>query len=640
MPTIRLRLLWLILAASLWLLSTPYIGIDHDARLYMLMAIRHLHPASYARDPWFAFESQDSWSIFSPALAQGVSFVGVEGAAILATLLQGGLYVLACALLAKTVTRGSGRWLICLLLVSVPLCYSPLGMLNVREGFVTARGFAVPLSLFGLFFALRVRWWQAIVCHFLALMLHPIMAVGPVAVSCLLWRRGKWPIICVIAGLLGFAGLLGLAAAGKMEVMTVDWLSFVEPARLVFIPPWLESDGLVLLSWCGTLFVASRWGAWRVRRLYAVGALVAALGVLFSVVVAEFLPVVLVLQAQLWRVVWLAKLLTVIALADLALKFLLRRHSSQKPLAGLLMSIAALNPASVGWLLMALDLLMTTLPRQATVSMVRALEARKSLVWMACAVLLSLAIPGIVVDWSFVPPDSSTEPNIWLDSANGFVRTGGGGLLAVALWYAAARLRGGLTLVLFLPIPLMAVMLWDIRSPVQKDIEKRYTADGSRSLFRDRIPPGATVYWHRASERVWLELGTAGYASTTHATGMVFSKKRSMQLSSRLVRVAVRSMEEEAFKAAAQNGDLLPSALRTAGEMATDPFVLASYEKLSSSTPIGITYLCNDKELDFVIDALRLPGKYSAFSDDMVAGRTVRYYLYDCRVVRLARNAG
>ena len=108
LPTLALFLF----AGALWIAANPNIGIDHDARLYAFMAVRSLTPSAYARDPWFAYGSQDEWSVFSPLYAIILSQCGVESGAMLTTIVGGLLFVAASIMLARAVLRGSMAWLV------------------------------------------------------------------------------------------------------------------------------------------------------------------------------------------------------------------------------------------------------------------------------------------------------------------------------------------------------------------------------------------------------------------------------------------------------------------------------------------------------------------------------------------------
>lgn len=625
--------LYFAFAAALWAAANPYIGIDHDARLYTVMALRWLSPEAYARDPWFAYGSQDQWSFFSPLFASLLSLFGVENGARLMVIASAAFFVLASLSLARSALRGPVVWLAALLLVSVPLCYSANDMLLVSESFATARAPAVSLSLLALAFGLRGRLGFALALHVAALLLHPSMAIAPLLIT-LLCRLPAKPMACLVgAGVFAAAGLLAAGASGLLPVIDGEWYAFVEPAALVFIGSWVRDDLPSVLSPILLLLIAHRYGSRRTRTLYGVAALVVTLALLLSLVAGDRMPVILLMQAQFWRALWIAKVLGAIALADLAARYLIRRHArSRWPL--LVLIVPALSLLPQGWVLLAACLAISSLSGERWRGFEAVVLAHQGLAKMFVAVALAINTPGYLASLSF----ASTSVNLILplpDELVGLLRTGGNGLLALLVWWAMYRRRLLLAL-LALPSMALAVALWDVRSPEQQHRESRYSVDGSRRAFSAQIQRGQTVYWHDATSRVWLELGTAGYASTRHATGLVFSRQRTHLLEQRLVRVAVRAIDENSLRRAAARGDFIETILRGGGDGDgyVKPFVLASYESLRPSTAFGIRFLCADKELDFVIDPMRFEGLYVAAEVEYVAGRRVVNYLYDCRVVR------
>ena len=58
----------------------PYRGIVHDATLYALQALNTARDGKFAHDLFFAFGSQDSFSIFSSVMGPLVSLLGLKNA--------------------------------------------------------------------------------------------------------------------------------------------------------------------------------------------------------------------------------------------------------------------------------------------------------------------------------------------------------------------------------------------------------------------------------------------------------------------------------------------------------------------------------------------------------------------------------
>ena len=74
MPDFRPRLgapTWLVLVA-LWVLAHPYGGLRHDGLLYAGQAMAHLRPDVFGRDLFFAYGSQDDYTIFGQVYAAAV----------------------------------------------------------------------------------------------------------------------------------------------------------------------------------------------------------------------------------------------------------------------------------------------------------------------------------------------------------------------------------------------------------------------------------------------------------------------------------------------------------------------------------------------------------------------------------------
>lgn len=636
LPTLALFLL----AGALWIAANPYIGIDHDARLYAFMAVHSLTPSAYARDPWFAYGSQDEWSVFSPLYAIILSQFGVENGAMLTTIVGGLLFVAASIMLARAVLRGSMAWLAALMLVAVPMCYSAKDMLFISESFATARMFAVPLSMIAVAMGVRAKLGLALVLHAAAMLLHPSMALAPLTITVLSRLAPRMAALLVLGGCAAAIGLFAAGALGLVSVVDGTWLMFVEPAALVFIGPWIRADLPVVLGPIFLLLIAHQRGNWRIRQLYGITALVAGFAVLLSLVAGDRMPVSILMQAQLWRALWIAQVIGVVALVDLGARFVIRRRATFRlPVLVGTIPLLLLTPPGVAWL--AVWLAMKCPWRGLLHGFGRVVRAHRQMAWVFLALLIALNVPGYLLSLSLVATSINSKLPL-NDLAIGFLRSGGYGLLPLAIFGLVRRLPCSAAVMVAIPLLVIMAYLWDERSPVQKHWESRYSVDGSRGMFAGQIKRGQTVYWHDSAPRVWLELGTAGYASTRHATGLVFSRERTRILDARLTRVAIRTLSFEQMRAAAAKGVLLKAALSGSVEAIgeTRPYVLASYERMAASTPFGIEFLCLDKDLDFVIDPVKADGLQVAEEVEQIDGRRLVNYLYDCGRIRAKRSLG
>jgi hypothetical protein len=631
---------WGLAAVALWLAATPYQGIIQDARLYALMALHRLQPRAYAADPWFLGGSQDDLSIFSVFYAPLVSALGLERGAMLMTALSGLLFVLAAAILSAALIRGRGRWLALLCLAALPLCYSANDMFQVREGFATGRGLAVPLSMLGVAWAVAGRTKGSLAAHALALAIHPIMALAPAATSMLLLVGPRVRGGLVVAGLAALAAIFLGGQAGAMRLLDGRWFEFVEHSPLIFIAPWVAASLSAILAWFCLLLFAARYGQRHARRVYGSGALVAAIG-MAAALLADRIPVLIVLQAQLWRGFWLVQVLAVVAVVDLASRYLIRSRAPHREQLALAILLALIAREHLGWLLLSAFLALRLGAGGYLRTMLHRTDHLKKPTLGICAVLALMLLPGYWSSLSLLYASADPAQGAYGDIAANLLLSGGFGLVPVCCWWLLLRWRRGLpgaALSLAAGVLLiLAAMGWDSRSADIRYQESRYVAGGEGRMFNGRIAPGDVVYWHRNLERVWFELGTAAYAGAAQASGQVFSRQRVELLEARLARILTASLDAEGIRAA-ERGEWNPGDALKAGDprlLGVAPEALISYERLNLSSEAGIRHVCRDTELAYLISSYRITGAVLAEDSETFAGRKrLSHYLYSCEALR------
>lgn len=624
-----------VFALAFWFAANPYIGVDHDARIYTLQALHWLAPEAYAKDLWFRFGSQDDWSLFSPWLALFLKTFGIAHGVLAATVVQALLFAAAALALGRALLGPAAGTLAGLVLAAIPLLYSPNNMLYATEGFVTARGLAIPLGLLALAAALRARRLPAAALGALALALHPIMALAPATLTALTLAGRRWQRPLLLAGAGGATLLFAAGAAGWLPRIDGAWRHYVAPAPLVFIDAWIGAALPGILAQFGVIAAASLYADASRRRFYALVCIVGLLAVGASWL-AALLPVALLLKAQFWRALWFVGMVTMIAAVDLAHEHLLRRDAAQRP-AKLLLALSAL-------LLLALQPLFFVacvplprlLPRHLLDRAAVLAGARPALAWGAAAALAALLLPH----YYYVVAARSATLSVTVpvpadDFLAGFLRSGGYGLTALLAWVLLRRWRPLPALLAALAALTLATVFWDARAPVQREREASYALPHA-GILDTLIAPGATVYWTFDPERVWFGLGRSSYASTTQAVGLVFSEGRTLALARRLRRVVVAHAPGAGCDAsdAAVERRFAAYAPRLAS---LHEEVLASYE-LAMGAAIdtdGMKLLCADDDLDAVVarDELaalrprRLPREFAV-------GMERPLFVYDCKPVR------
>lgn len=594
-----LRAAWALLGLALWLNANPYIGIDHDARLYVLAAYRWLNPDAFARDPWFLFGSQDDYSLFSPMLVWFLHTFGVANGALMATLLQGVLFSFACIFLGRAALGRTAYPLAALLMLSFPILYSPQALLFVTEGFVTARGFAIPISIMGLACAVQGRSIVAIAILVVASLLHPIMSAAPVAVTLFVLAPHRLRPWLLVLGWAGYLVALIAAIHGALPLMDGEWETLVSPSVLVFINPWISQVLPVFGFWAVLLAIAWRNGAVLSMRI-AYGAVLPVIvsAVIFSLL-ATMVPWITALQAQFWRGLWLLKLMALCATADLLWCFVLAPDAKLKRV----MSLGSILVV----LLVFYDPLIATV---ALLGLYYLPHREKAESWLLChdrtylltlLALLALTLPGLAFELTSRVRDVHIQ-GFTDELLHGFWRNAGFGTVALAVWWGGQRISPRMLITVAGIATTVAAMQWDGRSFSQKNQESRYSLNGSLSDLAHWIPLGSTVSWYGNTERIWFELATSGYAGAIHATGLVFSEGRTKLLADRYARLVLATPETPPVEGLSQNA-LRAQAVAVGNK---NPFFesgnLRSYEGVGPPSSNGIHWLCKDPALDFVVD--------------------------------------
>lgn len=619
----------LLAGVALWMAARPYAGIYQDANLYLLMALNWLVPDAYARDPWFLFGSQDSYSVFSPIYGMFLSVAGISDGARGLVLLGGALWLAASWLAVRRIcadTLPRAVAFLCCAVFSINI--SPVGSTFVlNENFATARLLAVPLGIGAVAWNPRGMPVLPWVLGGGALVLHPLF--------------GIWALLFLIAfrlpeRLLAVAVAFGILLPFVVPAdLALPLLTPLAPERWALLrdtaPDLLLSDGAPLrlnplLFWLGALMVGGQWGREDFRRAYRVIALLAAAGYLLSLVVSNYQPLTLLVQAQPWRAVWLAAYFSVIALVDVAWR-LGRGH----PLGWYWVALIALalvlcKPVAgyvllVGWAICRNRGVMDWLARRPPPSP----WAARLTVALAAAV----GLPGYLADVRLEGEGLTHFGWSAEDTLRGIIGGGGLGLgpLLVTGALFGVRAKPRLLFPVLLLILAWVGYRWDSRDAIGQRWEESFQA--GRALPFAGFLRGQTVHWPGQLPAVWFGLGTAAYVGEYHLSGLVFSERRTELVARRWKRVAVSSSLDG------------PTTGPGAEERALERFRLRHPERnfgrdyagnyvSKGLTPAGVAYLCDDPQLDWVVaDWPEVAGVAGAIIDDAVSG-PARQYAYAC----------
>ncbi len=313
---------------ALLLLSRPYEGILHDARLYIGYALAAIHPGSIGHDMVLAEHGQSGFTVFPALMVVIVAAFGSSLAAKLTAFAALALWFVAAAALSASMAQGRTRWVILIFIAVLPAHYAGLEVFHYAEALAVPRPFAEAFVLLGLaLFGFGRRFWAAVPLV-VAGLFHPIMAVPGLAIyAWLLFFDPRTRVATPRLGLaclgIGAAVLFGAAALGVPVAdrlfATVDpaWRDIlVARSPYLFVGEWPLADWTRTIVQLATVAIAARVVSGRVRALFVAVALVAVGGVLASLLFGDVLGSLLVLQIQPWRALWL---LAVFAAAGLGL---------------------------------------------------------------------------------------------------------------------------------------------------------------------------------------------------------------------------------------------------------------------------------------------------------------------------------
>ena len=534
MPAGRTAPAWLAVAVvvAIWLLSRPYIGVRHDGVLYLGQVLQQLHPGLLDRDFFFAFGSQDRFSIFSSVLAAGQRAWGLPAAQLMVLLTCQAALVAVAAWLVRTLPRAAERWLALVSLGAMSHFYGGFGIFSFAENFVTARTVAEPTALLALALWVAGRRVAAVPVWLAAAAMHPLVALPVAAVVwCLqLQLDRRWLWLAAAAPLMLVPAALGIAPfSGLLTPLDEPWLKPVRDlSPHLFISHWLLVDWMALLMDVGVLVAASRMLGPTLAALAR--ATLLALAGLFALswVGADLLHNQLITGLQLWRVQWVAHLLVVLVLPALLWRLWSSRLVDRLHAVVTALAVCAVNGAwESSWLLCAMAAGTFALRRgghELDVRIARLALAASGLALVGLSVALAarslLAMQASMVD---------VEPALvaWSVLRVPTVSLGLAAWLLMAWNHQSLRILAGAIVSALL---VWGCLAWDRRSEWTRELER---AQPGSHPFAARIPAGAQVYWPDQLAASWAWLGRPSHFSHQQAAGMLFNRGTALEFSRR-----------------------------------------------------------------------------------------------------------
>lgn len=525
-----------------WMLLHAYVGIRQDAVEYAMQGLAHAHPNLWMKDIYLRFGSQDNFTVFARLYARVILWLGLEPAARLLTLLsQAGFFIAAWRLGRRLlppeyVVFGLG------LLITLQGGYGSFGLFRVAEDMLTPRLAAEAFVLFGLIAWLRGQRGIAALCLVLALGLHPIMALA--GVMFWLWLTMGLPRPWLSAGLIG-AGMLaliliGLGASGPPLRFDELWFS-LGPARVPFVlvGHWSAGDWAANLVPLSALIVASVIiEAPATRRLLLAALATGVSGLVLAWIGGDWLHLVLIVQGQPWRWLWLSTVFATLSL-PLSAVLLWQRGRLGQATAALLLASYLLMRESFGAWLIPLTLGALVLSHYARARMQ---PRAQGLVLFGGGLVLAIAMLVEFLGYylnarvGYFPTEAFAMP-MWMKQLRAasqyllFVPV----LLIVLTWLAQkSRQRAvllALSLLLLVLIGAQAPAVWAQWG------HQNFTEEDKAEFaaWRSAIPPNSEVLYTPSPLLTWVLLERPSYISDAQTASALFSRPAAMAFLDRAV---------------------------------------------------------------------------------------------------------
>jgi hypothetical protein len=560
-----------------WLITHRYEGIRHDAWLYAGQALARLDPPAFGHDLFFAYGSQDDYSLFSRPYSLFAQALGIGPAALLLLIAAHLAWAFAAFALARCWLSGAALWIGLALIYALPRDYGADKVFHYAESFLTARSVAEPLVLAALAAVLSGRRGLAWMAAMLAFLLHPIIAFpGMLFLAAFQFRPGAR----MLAVLALAAGSISLA----LPAMDAEWLAIVRRgAPYVTLDEWRWAKLVEPLAWLGILATGLT-GPPRMqqgcRALMIVAGASCLLALLATVTHAELL-----IQAQTWRGAWLLKVTALLILVGLFAQRWQRSAADRWLLAGL--GAAAVTAGTFGGPVAAGLALLNhfgwkggqppAVPRWLPVAGGVALLGALAPTLLELLQQVGYAAERIQL-WMLAPP------GVMLGNFSGLLLGPLALLLPAGVWLIL-RLgsRHPITALLF-TLALLAGSISDRNYNDDRHSATQFSAHPPQP-FEGLIPRDATVYWQNHAEFSWFLLRRANYASVLQGVGSLFSRPMAIESRRRLQRLAD-----------------FGSADAQLGLVSDTPIVI------KPPTKGGLSELCQDPLLDFVILDTRFEG--------------------------------
>jgi hypothetical protein len=602
-----------------WMLQHPYPGIIHDAQIYSLLALAHLHPQHLSYDIYLRFGSQDRYTVFSPIFAAAIRWLDLDPAAALLTLVSQAAFFGCAYLLLSRFVPGRLALLGVGLLAVLPTDYGAFDIFHCTENFLTPRLAAEALVLAGLAAGAASRYALGGVCILIAMAFHPIIGSAGIAVAlcaCVAVPRPRLTLVLFTCGLL-VSLLLATSRQSPFARLDPAWFQIVrENSPFLFPSEWPLRDWsracvpLAVLA-CGFLTARDE----RVRRLCIASLITAAGGLLLTLIYCDGLKVIIATDAQMWRWLWLTTVLA-IGLAPVIARDCWNCKPGMPAVPILLTAAYLLRSRPEGAILSLVAVACAAVAGR----MKSERAARLLLSGAALVFVVSLATYLVLMSSAHqLNAVSGSIGSIIVQAAREHTRDGiAWAAVLVVLWNLSERVASVRAAALLAGAGALACAAL-APSAARSWMSTHYTQRLANQFaqWRRQIPPRAEVMWSEMPVGTWYLLDRPSYYSEAQVPGPTFSRSKALEIERRQAVIRHALDEGGGAGVAPSESDQGP------------PLVYAD-----RAHPRQLALMCQDAALAYVVTWSNIgPTPFKPIAPDAEKPRN-QLHLYSCTPFR------
>ncbi len=517
-----------LIALALWTLTHSYQGIFGDTNVYVGRALADLDPAGIGRDLMFVNDGQSRFSLFPLLLDALVGTLGTARTVLLLALFAMAAWVSALAVFARQYVAWRLVPVVVIFVAVLPTFYGSIWHFGYSEIQSVPRPFAEALVLAALA-ALAAR--HALLgagLLLVATLLHPLMALAGWGVFAIVFcsEDRRWLFVALLALAAVFAAaLLGVPLFDRLlRVMAPDLKALAEArSGLLFPTRWSLASYAPVTLQAATLVVAASFFEGRQRKILLAVILVGIGGIAAQALFGDYFSIVLVIQAQLWRMGWLLAAMGAVALALCALNLPQKGPSGHLVLA--LLAAAWLsydNLASVAALSALALLVHFNAARFTPVATWRVVVVT----WIGVAAY-GLLLNGLYIErfWAFlssIPAQGPGGMGFFWNNRRYIAFPIAAAAVALAFVRGPSRLVLAVEAAAALALAFGAWYFWDDRSAFQKLIDSNRHPPELMQLLAGK---DGEILWLGGQTETWFLTGRPQWASPQQGVSTIFSPK-------------------------------------------------------------------------------------------------------------------